>query len=150
MAALAIAGLVVFLLTRDGDDVDSSIPPATEEPDGLGDDAGFDALAEDCFDGDMQACDDLYNRAEDDSAYRRYGDTCAGRQPEGTRQFCTATFPDRLIAGGMRAPIRKDRRRARRARRAPVPAGSAEHGPVGSNPAWASSIASSAPARARS
>ena len=94
VAALAIAGLVVFLLTRDGDDVDSSIPPATEEPDQLGDDAGFDALAEDCFDGDMQACDDLYNRAEDDSAYRRYGDTCAGRQPEGTRQFCTVTFPE--------------------------------------------------------
>ena len=41
----------------------------------------------------MQACDDLYNVAEDDSDYRRYGDTCAGRQPEGTQRFCVTAFP---------------------------------------------------------
>jgi hypothetical protein len=94
VGVLAIAGVVAFLLTRDGDDdTPSNIPAATEEPTGLGDDEGFNALAEDCYDGDMQACDDLYNRAEDDSAYRRYGDTCAGRQPAGTRQFCVVTFP---------------------------------------------------------
>jgi hypothetical protein len=93
---LALAGVVAFLLTRDGDDgeTSSNIPAATEEPTGLGDDEGFNALAQDCYDGDMQACDDLYNRAEDDSAYRSYGDTCAGRQPAGTRQFCTVAFPD--------------------------------------------------------
>ena len=138
----------MFLLTRDGDDVDSSIPPATEEPDGLGDDAGFDALAEDCFDGDMQACDDLYNRAEDDSAYRRYGDTCAGRQPEGTRQFCTVDVPRGLILGRRRArseggdDLGRDGGCAGRL--------GLDMDPVGSNPAWASSIASSAPVRARS
>ena len=95
VGVLALAGVVIFLLTRDGDDdsTTSSIPAATEEPTGLGDDEGFNALAEDCYDGDMQACDDLYNRAEDDSEYRRYGDTCAGRQPPGTRQFCTTAFP---------------------------------------------------------
>ncbi len=95
VGVLALAGVVIFLLTRDGDDDStSSIPAATEEPTGLGDDEGFNALAQDCYDGDMQACDDLYNRAEDDSEYRRYGDTCAGRQPAGTRQFCTSAFPD--------------------------------------------------------
>ena len=95
VAVLALAGVVIFFLTRDDDDNDttSNIPAATEEPTGLGDDDGFNALAEDCYDGDMQACDDLYNRAEDDSEYRRYGDTCAGRQPAGTRQFCTSAFP---------------------------------------------------------
>ena len=93
-ALLAIAGVVVLLITRAGGDEGSdSLPPATEEPDGLGTDEAFDELAEDCFDGEMQACDDLYNVAEDDSDYRRYGDTCAGRQPEGTQRFCATAFP---------------------------------------------------------
>ena len=69
------------------------IPEATEQPDGLGDDAAFDAAARDCFDGDMQACDDLYLEADAGSDYERYGDTCAGRQDEGTRRLCTVAFP---------------------------------------------------------
>jgi hypothetical protein len=69
------------------------IPEATEEPDGLGDDPTFDAAARDCFDGDMQACDDLYLEADAGSDYERYGDTCAGRQEEGTRRLCTVAFP---------------------------------------------------------
>jgi hypothetical protein len=71
-----------------------SIPESTEPPEGLGDDAQLDDLAQECFDGSMQACDDLYDDAEPGSAYRRYGDTCAGRQPAGTRQYCVASFPE--------------------------------------------------------
>ena len=37
--------------------------------------------AQSCYDGDMQACDDLYNESEVDSPYETYGGTCAGRQP---------------------------------------------------------------------
>jgi hypothetical protein len=70
-----------------------SIPESTEPPDGLGDDAALDELAQDCYEGSMQACDDLYDQAERGSDYERYGDTCAGRQPEGTQQYCTASFP---------------------------------------------------------
>lgn len=69
------------------------IPPPTEEPDGLGDDSELDALAQDCYDGDMQACDDLYEEAPAGSEYRTFGDTCAGRQPALTQRFCINTFP---------------------------------------------------------
>ena len=75
------------------------IPEATEEPDGLGDDPTFDDAARDCFDGDMQACDDLYVEADAGSDYERYGDTCAGRQDEGTRRLCTVAFPGYAATG---------------------------------------------------
>ncbi len=44
----------------------------------------------------MQSCDDLYDESVDDDsleAYKVYGDTCAGRQPEGTNRYCRDTFP---------------------------------------------------------
>jgi hypothetical protein len=66
----------------------------TAPPDGLGDDATLDDLAQSCFDGDMQSCDDLFLESDVGSAYETYGDTCAGRQPAGTEQYCTVTFPD--------------------------------------------------------
>ena len=62
----------------------------------MGDDPQFNVLADECYDGDMQSCDDLYNGTLDDSslsAYTLYGDTCAGRQDQGTRKLCTDTFP---------------------------------------------------------
>lgn len=70
-----------------------SIPVSSEPPAGLGDDASLNALAEDCFDGSMGACDDLYDESDVDTDYRRYGDTCAGRQPEGTQVYCDTAFP---------------------------------------------------------
>jgi hypothetical protein len=70
-----------------------SIPESEQPPDGLGDDADLNDLSGDCYDGSMQACDDLYDDAPAGSQYERYGDTCAGRQPEGTQQYCTASFP---------------------------------------------------------
>lgn len=69
------------------------IPAATEEPDGLGNDGELDDLAEDCFDGQMDACDDLYRDSDFGSDYERYGDTCAGRQEAGTSVLCTVAFP---------------------------------------------------------
>ncbi len=61
-----------------------------QPPDGLGTDPALDALAQSCYAGDMEACDELYGSAESDSAYQEYGDTCAGRQPPDTGSFCTA------------------------------------------------------------
>jgi len=78
----------------DGPDPSSSgdIPPPADEPDGLGDDEVLDELAQDCYDGDMQACDDLFSESPLDSEYETYGDTCAGRQPENSG-YCTVAFP---------------------------------------------------------
>ena len=72
------------------------IPSATMRPDGLGDDPDLDALAQGCYDGDMQACDDLYQIAEPDSLYGLYGGTCAGRQDvaDADTIFCTSAFPE--------------------------------------------------------
>jgi hypothetical protein len=53
----------------------------------------LDALAGACFDGDMQACDDLFDQAPIGSDYRAYGDTCAGRQEPGTFKYCHVVFP---------------------------------------------------------
>jgi hypothetical protein len=69
------------------------IPPASQQPTGLGDDPNLDALAQSCYDGDMQACDDLFDQAPVGSAYFEYGDTCAGRQPAKTFNYCRVTFP---------------------------------------------------------
>ena len=71
----------------------TGIPPATQQPTGLGDDPALDALAQACFDGDMQACDDLFDTAPIGSPYMSYGDTCAGRQAPGTLNYCRVTFP---------------------------------------------------------
>jgi hypothetical protein len=68
------------------------IPPPTQEPDGLGTDADLDELAQECYDAEMQSCDDLYERAPAGSEYEAYGDTCAGRQPEHTRRYCSDVF----------------------------------------------------------
>ena len=66
--------------------------PAGQPPDDLGDDAVLDDLADQCYAGDMAACDDLYFAADVGTAYLTYGDTCAGRQPEHTTVTCVNTF----------------------------------------------------------
>jgi hypothetical protein len=115
VAALAVVGVIAFFLLRDDDDgtiagsptvftddtdepsetpSTHTIPEAAAPPDGLGDDPALDDLAQACYEGAMESCDELYTEAELGSEYERYGDTCAGRQPEGTEQYCTASFPD--------------------------------------------------------
>jgi len=70
-----------------------ALPDPTGTPDGLGDDAVLDVLAQACYAGDMQSCDDLFDQSDAGSDYETYGDTCAGRQPPGTFIYCTDTFP---------------------------------------------------------
>ena len=66
-------------------------PPSGEPvpPEGLGDDPALDALAQSCYAGDMETCDELYGSAESGSEYQIYGDTCGGRQPANTGRLCT-------------------------------------------------------------
>ena len=101
VGVLAVVGIGVALFfgLRDGTGGATSEAPTGQSsdglppPTGLGDDPAMDALAQDCFDGDMQACDDLFMQSPAGSEYEDYGDTCAGRQPDGGT-FCTLAFPD--------------------------------------------------------
>jgi hypothetical protein len=102
LAALVVTGLAVALFVLGSDDGedggsggDSSIPAATSEPEGLGDDPDLDEYAEQCYDGDMESCDDLYKESPLSSAYELYGGTCAGRQPnaDASKVYCVDAFP---------------------------------------------------------
>ena len=62
--------------------------PAGDEPTGLGDDAFANALAEQCYAGDLLDCDLLYASADRGSQYEAYGATC-GRRLD-TEDDCTA------------------------------------------------------------
>lgn len=53
----------------------------------------FAGLAQACFEGDMESCDQLFFDTPPDSPDEAYGDTCAGRIPEGTGVECTTVFP---------------------------------------------------------
>lgn len=95
VAVLAVGGAVVAAAPLaaappSAMSVPSTLPPAP--PTGLGTDAMYDALANLCFAGDMAACDSLYSRSDVGSAYETYGDTCAGRKPAGTGEYCLDTF----------------------------------------------------------
>lgn len=68
--------------------------PAGTAPGDLGDDAELDALAQDCFEGNMEACDDLFFESDINSAYETYATTCGGRLPEDEAYgICVLTFP---------------------------------------------------------
>jgi hypothetical protein len=69
-----------------------AIPPATQQPAGLGKDPALNVLAHACYDGDMTACDDLYTQSATGSLFEQYGDTCAGRQPLGAGVYCADVF----------------------------------------------------------
>ena len=62
--------------------------PATA-PGQLGPDPVLDAYAQGCFDGDMQACDDLYYESPPMSAYEEYAVTCGGRVKQFSVMVCT-------------------------------------------------------------
>jgi hypothetical protein len=74
--------------------VAADIPAPTQQPTGLGTDARMDLLAIACFNGTMQACDDLHDESPVGSAYENFADTCAGRRPAGTGRYCTDVFTD--------------------------------------------------------
>ena len=61
-------------------------------PGDLGDDADLDALAAECFDGDVAACDQLFFESPAGSDYEAYGDSCGGRnEPAG---LCVNIYGD--------------------------------------------------------
>jgi hypothetical protein len=87
-----LAVIIVLVVLLSGDDKKSDVTtndnlPTADSPEGLGDDPALDALAQNCFDGDMQACDDLYLQSDFDSDYEDYGNTCGGRFPDNT-DYC--------------------------------------------------------------
>lgn len=55
--------------------------PDGQSPGDLGNDDELDELADECFDGDLGACDELYAESPVGSSYETYGITCGGRQP---------------------------------------------------------------------
>ncbi|MGY1849453.1 MULTISPECIES: hypothetical protein [unclassified Blastococcus] len=62
-------------------------PPV--EPGDLGPDPILDAYAQGCFDGELQACDDLMYESPPLSAYEQYASTCGGRVKAYTVMACT-------------------------------------------------------------
>jgi hypothetical protein len=62
-------------------------PPV--EPGELGPDPVLDVYAQNCFGGDLQACDDLYYESPPMSGYEDYGSTCGGRVKPLTVYACT-------------------------------------------------------------
>lgn len=61
--------------------------PVAEDPTGLGDDEFLDALAAQCFAGDLFDCDLLFAEADEGSQYEAYGASC-GRRVEATEAPC--------------------------------------------------------------
>lgn len=66
--------------------VEQSEPVAPGE---LGPDPVLDAYAQQCFTGDLQACDDLYYSSAPGSDYEEYGMSCGRRVEPGTVFVCT-------------------------------------------------------------
>lgn len=61
--------------------------PSADDPTGLGDDEFLDALAAQCYAGDVFDCDLLYAEADTGSQYEAYGASC-GRRIEATDEDC--------------------------------------------------------------
>ncbi|MGR7025438.1 hypothetical protein [Geodermatophilus sp. URMC 62] len=57
-------------------------------PGDLGSDPVLDGYAQSCFDGDLQACDDLFAESAPLSAYEEYATTCGGRVKAYDVPFC--------------------------------------------------------------
>jgi hypothetical protein len=94
--------LTVLLVVRPGPDQQPlSAPPdpvaapaATLAPTGLGEDPDLDRLAQQCADGQMNPCDDLYYESSPGSDYEDFADTCAGRRPADEDTYCSDVFYD--------------------------------------------------------
>jgi hypothetical protein len=85
----------------DGPDVtlpdlgDEGGPPDAPPTEG---DAELVALADGCYQGDMQACDDLYLQSPFGSDLEDYGDTC-GHRFDTSQGFCATALPDPQLPG---------------------------------------------------
>lgn len=56
--------------------------------------AEFEDLADECFDGDFEACDDLFLQTPIDSEFEDYGRSCGGRFEEGIGGTCVDRLGD--------------------------------------------------------
>lgn len=63
-------------------DDNGDIPPGQDPRNILGDDEALNELANQCFEGDMEACDDLFAQTPVDSDLEAYSQTCGGRIEE--------------------------------------------------------------------
>ena len=90
IVAVLLAAVVVVVSGSTPD----RAPAATAQPDGLGFDPTLNRLARQCFDGTMDACDELFDDSDPGSDYEEYGDTCAGRKPAGQDEYCVDVFAD--------------------------------------------------------
>jgi hypothetical protein len=70
---------------------DEGGPPA--EPPSDGGDATLGGYADSCYQGDMQACDDLFMESDSGSELEDYGDTC-GRRFDVSHGFCVNALPN--------------------------------------------------------
>jgi hypothetical protein len=86
VALVVVAGLHVGHAQADsslggigvvGGAASTTVPPSP--PTGLGTDAHLDALAQQCHDGSLLACDQLFDLSPSGSGYEEYGMTCGGR-----------------------------------------------------------------------
>lgn len=71
----ATVGVLFGLGVIGSDDAELSVE-LTDREGTYGSDSELDALWDTCADGDLAACDELYENAVDDSAYRVFGNTC--------------------------------------------------------------------------
>lgn len=124
LITMAVAALILSACTQDvsQEDIDRAIAEAVEEeresnsesepepePEQeeedtpahgtYGSDAGLDRLYDQCEDGDMQACDDLYLDSPLGSEYETFGDTCGGRQNANTGVWCAEDAPSSNSSG---------------------------------------------------
>lgn len=80
-------------------DDNGDIPPGQDPRNILGDDQALNDLANQCFEGDMQACDDLFAQTPVDSDLEAYSQTCGGRidevdgSPDCVARFASAADP---------------------------------------------------------
>lgn len=74
--------------------VDRATAPAPEEPPA---EPAHPELVEACDDGDRDACDVLYAEAAAGSEGEAWGDSCGGRQPVGTDQWCGGSDLEREV-----------------------------------------------------
>jgi hypothetical protein len=58
-------------------------------PEDLGSDAVLDGYAQDCFDGALDLCDELFYESPPLSAYEDYAATCGGRVKSFSVAYCT-------------------------------------------------------------
>jgi len=70
------------------------MPPGEDPSDILGSDDALNDLANQCFQGDMHACDDLYLDTPVGSDLESYAQTCGGRSEDEQNGGCPQRFPE--------------------------------------------------------